>query len=155
MNPWIFAGLLAAGFAGGWGVNGWRLESAYQTEENARLGAAIAERDAMREDRDKLAVKLATNNDTHLAQLRKAQNENITLRNRVDAGTVRLRVAATCPQPVQTGESSGATVDPGTGPELDATARPTYHALRDGIKLVTAQLEACQGELRLRVQNQH
>ena len=150
MNPWALIALVAAGFAGGWGVNGWRLDAAHQAEQNTRLEAMSKERDAAIFDRDKLAVKLATNNDIHTAQLRKLQNETNSLRDAVGAGAVRLRVAATCPQPVQTGDASGPAVDHGTRPELDPAARQDYFALKDGIEHITAQIGACQGELRLR-----
>lgn len=150
MNPWALFALVAAAFAGGWGVNGWRLESAHLAEENTRLGAVSKERDAAILDRDKLAAKLATNNDAHTVQLRKAQDETNALRNRVGDGSYGLRVAATCPKFTQTDDATGPAVDHGTRPELDRTARQDYFSLRDGIGRVTAQLEACQGELRLR-----
>jgi prophage endopeptidase len=138
----------AVAFGCGWGTNGWRLDAAYQAKDNARLQAVAIQRDAAMADLEKLTAELSENNDTHTAQLKKVQNENNTLRNRISAGAVSLRVAATCPQ--QAKEPTSASVDNGTRPELDATVRPDYYALRDGINQVTAQLGACQGELSIR-----
>jgi len=143
---------LVAAFAGGWGINGWRLNAAHLATENTRLEAIGKERDAAIVDRDKLAAKLATSNDTHTAKLRKAQDETNSLRNRVGDGSYGLRVAATCPKPAQTDDAPNPTVDHGTAPELDSAARQDYFALRDGIGRITSQIEACQGELRLRAQ---
>ncbi|WP_073105017.1 lysis system i-spanin subunit Rz [Pollutimonas bauzanensis] len=55
--------------------------------------------------------------------LKEKQDENEKLNAAVAAGTVRLRLAATC----TTGVDDGGTA------ELNATARPTYNALRAGI----------------------
>ena len=143
----LIAAVVAFGY--GWGANGWRLDAAYQKENNARLQAVAIQRDAAKADLEKLTAELSENNDTHTAQLKKVQNENNTLRNRISAGAVSLRVSATCPDN-HAQKPTSASVDNGTRPELDATVRPDYYALRDGINQVTAQLGACQGELSIR-----
>lgn len=66
------------------------------------------------------------------------KNENDRLRNDVERGRVRLRVAATCPA------SSSSGVGHEEAPELDATARSAYFALREGLGEQFEQLKACQ-----------
>lgn len=141
---------LVVAFGCGWGVNGWRLDATYQTEQNTRLTAAIEARDKAVEDRDALALKLAKSNDAHAFELRKAQNETNSRRDAVSVGTLGLRVAATCPGTPTTEAAPGAVVDHGTGPELARDARQDYFALLDGIDQTVARLGACQDELRLR-----
>lgn len=120
--------------------------------DKASLAAAqnyVVARKALTDERDALAAQLAASNDKHLSDLQKAQNENIDLRAR--GSLVGLRIAAACPDHRA---SAQATADPGvdtrTGAELAADARQDYFALRDGIALASAQLAACQDELKLR-----
>lgn len=147
----LIAGALA--FAGGYKVADWRLTGRYTAEKlEAAQGAAKALAD-MTDERDKLAGKLTAANDLHTNELRNAQNETNRLRDRLNAGFSGLRIAAICPAArLDAQASSPARVDTGTGAELDSTARRAYFALRDGIDRASAQLAACQDELRLRTE---
>lgn len=140
-----------AAFGGGYKVADWRLMGQYTAEKlKASQEAAKALAD-MTDERDKLAGKLSAANDLHTTELRKAQNETNSLRDRLRDGSIGLRIAATCPAPrLGPQTSSGARVDIGTGAELGEVARRAYFALRDGIDRASAQLAACQDELRLR-----
>jgi prophage endopeptidase len=139
-----------ATFAVGYTVADWRLTGQHTAEKlEAARGAAKALAD-MTAARDQLSAALTAANDLHTSELRKAQNETNSLRDRLRAGNLRLRVAAVCPD--STAQTAGGTrVDSGTGAELDEPARRAYFALRDGIDRATAQLAACQDELKLRV----
>lgn len=68
-------------------------------------------------------------------QNEKAKNDDLA--DRVNRGTVGLRVKATCPRP-----TSG--VGDATTAELDAVARQDYYALRQGITQSAKQIEALQ-----------
>lgn len=137
---WVFLG-----FAGGYKVADWRLTGQHTAEKLEAAQTAAKALADMTADRDRLSASLTTSNDQHLAELRKAQNET----NHLRTDAVRLRVAATCP--LQTAQTAGSTrVDSGTGAELNELARRAYFALRDGIDRATAQLTACQDELKLR-----
>lgn len=162
MNQIIIAlAVFMAGFGAGWGVNGWRVgnqvaslkqqhaESVTEATQssNAALVVAINRGDAM-------AETLSTLNDAALSELKKAQNENNTLRDSVRNRSVGLRIAATCATSNSSDAqaSSGASVDSGVSAELAEPARQSYFALRDAIATVQAQLGACQGELRARTE---
>lgn len=134
---------LLVGLGGGYKVADWRNDAA---KLEAARGAAKALAD-MTAARDQLSAALTAANDLHISELRKAQNETNSLRDRLRAGNLRLRVAAVCPDST----AGGTRVDSGTGAELDEPARRAYFALRDGIDRATAQLAACQDELKLRV----
>lgn len=79
--------------------------------------------------------------------LQEKERENARLRDAVESGRQRLRVAAKCPSVPQSPDSAG--VDNGGAAELDASARPAYYALRAGIAKQHEQLKACQGIVRL------
>lgn len=97
------------------------------------------------QERQRLADKIARLDADGIQRLQEAQNENDRLAAAVRDGAVRLRVAATCP--AVPGASAGAGVGDAGAAELDAAARPTYHAIRDGIGRQREQLIACQGIL--------
>lgn len=139
-------------FLTGWLVNGWRLEAGIRQDKLDRQQAFDDRLSAATKQRDELAVQLRTNADTHAAELKRSQDENTALRDRVDTGAVRLRVAAKCPSaPARVPEAaSAARVDDGAGAELDPAARPTYFALRAGIRACKLKVDALQGELTLR-----
>lgn len=142
-----------AAFSGGYKVADWRLTAQANAEALERAQRAEKARDEAITERDALAAKLATANDKHANDLRNAQNETNRLRDRLNAGSIGLRIAGTCPRlPSATEAAPGARVDTGTGAELDSTARRAYFALRDGIDRASAQLAACQDELRLRTE---
>ncbi|MFA5387738.1 MAG: lysis system i-spanin subunit Rz [Candidatus Paceibacterota bacterium] len=143
----------ALAFVGGYKVADWRLTGQYTAEKLEASQAAAKALAAMTDERDILAGKLSAANDRHTDELRKAQNETNSLRDRLRAGSIGLRIAATCPDArLGPQASSGARVDTGTGAELGETARRAYFALRDGIDRASAQLAACQDELRLRTE---
>ncbi len=76
------------------------------------------------------------------------ENETSTLERAVADGTQRLRFAARCPA-----VRADAAVPGGTGsgqPELDASARSDYYALRRGIDQQYGLLQFCRSELRKR-----
>jgi len=146
----LCAALLFA-FGGGYKVADWRLTGQHTAEKLEASQEAATALAAMTADRDDLAEKLAAANDKRLNYLRAAQNETNSLRDRMRDGTIGLRIAGNCPRLDARPENSpGARVDIGGGAELDTTARRAYFALRDGIDRATAQLAACQDELRLR-----
>jgi len=132
-------------FGSGYKVASWQAEA----KAVAELKAARDELAALTAERDTLTRNLAAANDTHLATLKDAQNETNTLRTRLSAGAVRLRIAANCPSP--SASASSPSMDTGTGAELAGVARQAYFDLRDGIDTATNQLSACQDELRQRV----
>ncbi len=134
----------AGGFATGYQVARWQQDG----KDLKALQTARADMVLLTGERDALTRELSAANDAHLLKLKEAQHETASLRDRLLAGTVRLRVSATCPAAPTTAADSS--VDTGAGAELDATARRAYLALRDGIDLAAGQLSACQGELRLR-----
>jgi hypothetical protein len=147
----LIAGALA--FVGGYKVADWRLTGQYTAEKLEASQAAAKALAAMTDERDILAGKLSAANDRHTDELRKAQNETNSLRDRLRAGSIGLRIAATCPESRLGPQApSGARVDTGTGAELGETARRAYFTLRDGIDRASAQLAACQDELRLRTE---
>lgn len=140
-----------AAFSGGYKVADWRLTAQANADALERAQRAEKARDEAIAERDVLAGKLAAANDKHANDLRNAQNETNRLRDRLNAGSIGLRIAGTCPRLAAQAESApGARVDTGAGAELDSTARRAYFALRDGIDRASAQLAACQDELRLR-----
>lgn len=138
-----------AAFGGGYRVADWRLTGQYTAEKLEAAQTAAKALADMTDERDKLAGKLSAANDLHTNELRDAQNETNRLRDRLNAGSSGLRIAAIC---LDAQTASPARVDTGTGAELDSTARRAYFALRDGIDRASAQLAACQDELRLRTE---
>ena len=139
-----------AAFSGGYKVADWRLTAKANAEALERTQRAEKARDEAIAAYNHLAGELATSNDRHTNELRNAQNETTRLRDRLNAGSIGLRIAGTCPRVGEAQSAPGARVDTGTGAELDSTARRAYFALRDGIDRASAQLAACQDELRLR-----
>lgn len=147
----LAAGALVAAFAGGWVINGWRIDAKVNAKAAQALKEAQDGRTLAEGERDALAARLRASDDLHAAKLKEAQDETNSLRDRVSAGPVRLLVAAKCPAAPLLPEASPAPgVDSGTRAELDPEARSAYFALRDGIDAAEGKLRACQGELRER-----
>lgn len=144
----LVAGALA--FVGGYKVADWRLTAKANGEALQREKKALDDLATMTADRDRLAGLLATANDAHIDELRKAQDETNRLRDGLRNGSIGLRIAGKCPAAPATESPAGSRVDTGTGTELAEPARRAYFALRDGIDRASAQLAACQDELRLR-----
>lgn len=139
--PW---GLIARAVAAAVVLSGMWM-SGYYAADRAHLAKQA---EALRESialRDKHASEVAHIDRTYTAALEAARNENQALAAAVAAGTKRLRVAASCP--VSAGQSAG--VGDAAGPELNAAARPTYYALRDGLARQAEQLAACQSILAI------
>lgn len=141
---------LAAAFGGGWTINGWRLDATYQAEANQRSKAAARQLDAAYTERDAKAAALTTANDRNTTKFREAQHATNTFRDCIADGTCGLRIAATCPPAANNQDPTAPGVDNGAGAELAAIARRPYFALRDGIDRASAQLAACQDELKIR-----
>lgn len=153
MNPRLLLAAVAllAAFSCGWLVNGWRIDAEISADAAQALKEAEDGRKAAEGERDALVSRLRASDDLHAAQLRKDQDETNSLRDRVSAGPVRLLVAAKCPAAPVLPEAASATgVDSGARSELDRAAESAYFALRDGIDRASAQLAACQAELKLR-----
>lgn len=149
----LAAAALVGAFLAGWTVNGWRGKAAADKKALQSLKEATDARTLAEGQRDALAARLRASDDLHAAQLRKAQNETNSLRDRVSAGPVRLLVAAKCPAAPNLPQAASAPgVDSGAGAELDPFARSAYFALRDGINRAEAKLAACQEQLKARVQ---
>ena len=118
-----------------------------QAEVNQKAFAALIA------DKDAKNALLSASDDKHSKALRTSQNETARLRDSLASGTVGLRINATCTQSIPRlgpQASSVPSVDIGTGARLDKVAERSYNALRDGINQATAQLAACQGELKIR-----
>lgn len=88
------------------------------------------------------ASRLAALETAHREIERLAREKEDALRAAVDAGRVRLRVAAICPKTADAGLGNGAR------PELAAAARPDYHALRTGLSKMQGDLEMCRAAVR-------
>ncbi len=152
----IVGGVLVVTFGAGWAVNGWRLgtkvealkaehsaaAAAAATKAGEQLAEVVAERDA-------LANKLDQVDHAGTNELKRLKDENETLRRRVAAGTVGLRVAGTCPavNTPTTGTAQGGGMDSGAAPVLTATAEQDYFALRENITSGETKLTACQRSL--------
>lgn len=76
------------------------------------------------------------------------ENETSALERAVADGTKRLRVKASCPAVRADGTIPGGAG--GGQPELDASARQDYYALRRGIDRQYAELQFCRSELKKR-----
>ncbi|KJS42727.1 MAG: hypothetical protein VR70_03770 [Rhodospirillaceae bacterium BRH_c57] len=149
--PWVYAvvvvAVLAATFAVGWTVNGWRWEARHATAERTHADAlAASQAEAMRLAAH-LNRRVAGIDAARTKDLMEARRETDALRADLDAGRRRLRLAATCPAPVPTAPGA-AGLGNGGAPELTADARAAYLDLRAGIDTVTAQLLACQDYAR-------
>ena len=141
--------VLLAAFLAGAAINGWRIEAKYAGQADDAAKALKT----MQDERDVLSKKLTESNDTHAKALKKAQDETNTLRNGIDSGAYSLRIKAKCPEIHVVPQAPSPTrVDSGAGAELDSDARRAYYTLRSGIDRASAQLAACQGELRLRTE---
>jgi len=111
--------------------------------------AARKEKDRLTAERDALAARLSTIDAEATAELRKAQNENANLRNRLAVGSVGLRVKAVCPasgEPPRPAE--GGSLDTGTTAVLDPSVGQDYSALRENIISTESKLSACQSSLK-------
>lgn len=149
VNPLLLVRVVAAIalFAAGWLVNGWRWESRWSEREAGYAAAVVEASEEAREREQVLADAIARVDAEHTAERTKADEEISRLRAAVDAGAVRLRVAARCPTASVSQAAAGSGVDHGTGAELAADARQDYFALRAGLTRQEQKLAACQATL--------
>ena len=155
-NLMISLAIALAGFFAGWQTNGWRLGldiqslKAEHSQEQVQLASkAAAQQAQMLKDRDALADRLAALDAEYTTQLSKARHDNQTLRDRLAAGSVGLRIDATCPSaPAGSAQAAqGGSVDSPAGAELSAAAGSAYSALRENIITTEVTLAVCQNAL--------
>lgn len=109
------------------------------------LAVTQAELDSLNSAREQQTA-VAAIDQAHTEALKEKDHEIARLRAAVAAGSVRLRVNATCPGlPAAAGDPG---VDTGPAPELGRAAVQDYFVLRDGINRQYEQLTACQSILR-------
>lgn len=144
----VAAVIAAALFGAGWTVNGWRWSERLATEHAALSAATVTASEAAREREQVLADAIAAIDADRTTERTKANDENARLRAAVDAGAVRLHVAAHCPTAGLPDSAAGPGLDYRAGAELDAAARAAYFGLRDGLKRSEAKLSACQDVIR-------
>lgn len=143
MNPvpiWVWLLLLGVAFAGG-GAVGW-----LDADTRAKLEAATLELAHSRAyaqamaDANTRAASFETEAATVAQALKVTTDELETLRAGVAAGTVGVRVRATCPRL----PPAGATVrTERPSAELDPVAQQDYFRLRAAIAVTEAQLTTC------------
>jgi len=117
-------------------------------EKVAKQEEKIAEQSGEIESKDNLikkereALRVATENRAkYYLQLESAENEIKTLRARVDSGSVKLRVKATCPKlPTSVTDTTGTIA---TSPELTEDARQDYYAHRADENKLNSLLDLC------------
>lgn len=148
--------IAACGFFAGWQINGWRMDVDIQTlkaehsQEQVQLAnKAAAQQAQMLKARDALADKLSALDAEYTTQLTKARHDNQTLRDRLAAGSVGLRIDAVCPSAATgaTQSAQGGSVDLAAGAELSAAAGSAYSALRENIITTEVTLAVCQNAL--------
>jgi len=149
INPLLLArvAVAIALFAAGWLVNGWRWESRWNEREARYAAAVVKASEEAREREQVLTDAIARIDAEYTAERTKANEEISRMRAAVDAGAVRLRVAARCPAASVSQAAAGPGVDHGTGAELAADARSDYFALRGGLIRQEQKLAACQAAL--------
>lgn len=137
------------GAAGSWYVQGLRWETDVQNRDLATAQAISANVDAVNQQLIASRAQTEAIRATFIEYKAGKENETSALERAVADGTKRLRIKANCPAAVHT----DGTVSSGTGggqPELDASARFDYYALRRGIDRQYAELQFCRSELRKR-----
>lgn len=142
LSPWPAAALVLGAALLGGAVTAQYKDAIHGAEISDLLRDQAEALTLAHQERQRLADKIARLDADGIKRLQDAQNENYRLAAAVRAGAVRLRVAATCP--AVPGAPAGAGVGDAGAPELAADARPTYHALRDGIVQQREQLIACR-----------
>lgn len=157
-NIMVIAVLLAAGFGGGWSLNGLRLDA-----RASKLAATTAKEAAKRSTdyldqlravtaaKKMLADELAASDKRFTDQKRVADAEIERLNTCVRTGECGLRVHASCPPTAPGGvmppAGPGSGVDTATGPKLDTDAERDYFALRKALTVQFTQLGACVNAL--------
>lgn len=139
-------------FGAGYTVSSWRSTAAAEQLESARMAQASKDREEAINAYIHLSGVLAKQRDENAKQQQDARNETNRLRDRLNSGSVGLRIAARCPAVAGTSNAAGAGVGLGAWAELDPASRQAYFDLRDGINETESKLSACQAELKLRTQ---
>lgn len=152
----LVAGALAAAFATGWAVNGWRqgakvakLEASHATAVSDSLREGLREFSRMVGERDAKQAELTRVSAQGLAAVEKAKNENDRLTRCLANGTCWVRIPASCPPPptdVPKAPGSGG-VDSAGGAVLPAAVGQTVLDLRRNIEVTETTLRACQASL--------
>lgn len=160
-NPYVMLGavvgavvLAVSSYFYGEHVEGLDWRAKWESHEKALAQAHAKTTDEYREREHVLQDAIGLLDQRASADLRKANDENDQLRDAVDAGAQRLRVAVRCPtapRVPQTAASAG--VGAGTRAELDPDARPDYFALRSGLTRQEKKLAACQALLAAEREN--
>ncbi len=140
--------LAIALFTAGWVANGWRKD-----REAADLRASLSQQGAEAIStayawRDILTQHISEIDSAATAREAKNHAEISDLRSRVDAGSVRLRLAARCPAADLPAAPPGAVPSDGAAAELDPSARSDYFALREALKQQTGKISDLQAILR-------
>ncbi|QJD58187.1 lysis protein [Pseudomonas sp. gcc21] len=130
---------------------GWRLDrhSATIAKVTDQLSRAEAKANSLTNTlrlQRELITDAAALDARHTRELHDAQRENDELRAAVVAGTVGLRVNASCPRVSDT--PSTTSLDDGAAPELTADAREAYHTLRAQLTADRAKLTGLQDYIR-------
>ncbi len=156
----VTAILLAIGFAGGWYIQGnrWAADIATIQAQNAEnmqqiantAQAATADALAKQQAAEKSAAAIDTKYTQDLAN---AQSEISTLRSAVAAGSVELRLNATCSDDSGSSNamskiSTTGSVAHATGPRLTDAAQRDYLTLRQRINVATAQITGLQNYIK-------
>lgn len=154
------ASLVAAGFAGGWTLQGWHMgsqlakaEAAHAEAKTKAVAATLRQLKTATAERDALATRLSAIDANESERIRTLQHENDRLRAGVASGAIRVRVnGATCPAVERTASlpqaPAGGGVDSGTGAVLGVEAGQAVFDLRADAIRVAGKLNACQDELR-------
>ena len=143
---YVAAFLIGAGAS--WYVQGLRWDNDAQAADLATATAISANVDAVNQQLIASRAQTEAIRATFIEYKAGKENETSALERAVADGTKRLRVKASCPAVRTEG-----TISSGTGggqPELDASARFDYYALRRGIDRQYGLLELCRSELRKR-----
>lgn len=130
---------------------GWRLDrhSATISRVTDQLSHAEAKADSLTNTlrlQRELITDAAALDARYTRELHDAQRENDELRAAVVAGTVGLRVNASCPSVPDAPSTTG--MDDGATPELTADAREAYHTLRAQLTADRSKLAGLQDYIR-------
>lgn len=143
---YVLAALIGA--SGAWYVQAIRWDNDVAERDLATATAIAANVDAVNQQLVAAQAQTEAIRATFIEYKAGKENETSTLERAVADGTQRLRVAARCPT-----VRADAAVPGGTGsgqPELDASARSDYYALRRGLDQQYGLLQFCRSELRKR-----
>lgn len=156
-NPYAALALAVAGFAAGWGVNGWhsdaklsKVKAEYAQSSVDATQRALASQKELFERKEKRAQELSTIDKLELEKLKGAENETQRLRACLRNGTCGLRIAAVCPAPSSQlpGTTASSSMDPSAAAGLTDAAGQAYLDLRDQIARTQSTLSACQASLK-------